>query len=50
MKKKPPLQKKSSKIKKEDFKNLSAKEFDSVVRQILSAPQQAKKKEKTSKK
>jgi hypothetical protein len=43
MKKKTSLQKKSSLIKKEDFKNISEKEFDSVMKTILSAPQQVKK-------
>lgn len=37
-------------IKKEDFKNLSVKEFDSVMKQILSAPPQAKKSLKKGKK
>jgi hypothetical protein len=31
-------------IKKEESKTLSAKEFDSVMKQILSAPPQVKKK------
>lgn len=44
MKKKSTLQKKSSKIKKEDFKNISTEEFDSVMKKILSLPKQLKSK------
>ena len=44
MKKKSTLQKKSSQIKKEDVKKISTDEFDSVMKTILSAPPQSKKK------
>jgi len=45
------MRKKKDKGKiKEELKKVSSKEFDSVIRQILSIPPQAKNKEKTSKK
>jgi hypothetical protein len=38
------MKRKKNRTKKEDLKNISTKEFDSVIRQILSAPPQVKKK------
>lgn len=44
MKKKTNTQKKLLKIEKEDFKNISTTKFDSVMKKILSAPPEIKKK------
>lgn len=49
MKAKNTKQKKSPNIEKEESKNISTKEFDSVMKTILSAPPQTKKKKEGNK-